>query len=56
MVRTCVGFSKLEILRSCLIDIDTGTLVCVCALYPRAVFNTDGEFQGQIISMNLLYK
>ena len=49
-VCTCVGFSKLEIPRSRSVDIDTDTLVFLCALRHKDVFNagncvpTDGEF------------
>ena len=37
---TRVGFLNLETLRSRLVDIDTGTLVFVCALRHTEAFNT----------------
>ena len=63
-VKACtrVGFLGLEILRGCLVDIDTCPLVFVCTLRHKEAFNAvnyvpaAGEFQCQIISINLLYK
>ena len=59
---TRVGFSNLEILFSCSVDIDKGTLVFACILLHNYTFNAGnympavGEFQRQIISMTLHYK
>ena len=43
-VKACtrVGFSTLDILRSRPADIDTGTLIFVCALRHKEVFNEGG--------------
>ena len=57
---TQVGFSNLEIRRSCLVDIDTGTLVFVCALRHKEAYNAGDyvpaarEFQrfpGEMLGM-----
>ena len=58
----CVRFEKLDLLRSRPPDIDTGTLICVSALQHKDAYNVSkylpaaGEFQRQVISLNLLYK
>ena len=52
----------LGLLRGRPVDIDTGTLIYVCALRHKDVYNAGdylpaaAEFQRQIISLNLLYK
>ena len=57
-----VGFDKLGLLRGRLVDIDTDTLLCTCALRHMDTYNTGNylpivsKFQRQIISFNLLYK
>ena len=64
MVETLRGFSRLDILcnKSCPADLDTGTLIFVCALRHKESYNNgdympdDCKFQRQIITLNLIYK
>ena len=58
----CVGFEKFDFLRGRPVDIDTVTLIYVCALRHKDEYNAGNylpaavELQHQIISLNLLYK
>ena len=36
---TCVRFKKIDLLRGRLVDIDTGTLIYVCVLRHKDVYN-----------------